>query len=147
MTPKTRDGHSRYHFNRVQRHALLSQNTPARTMRTHNHNYFLSRPKYSLSLSLSLSLSRARTHTHTHIQECKTYLLTQIYPCTSANVCVFISAGPQGCVFITAVPITKLFASVCLLLQYLLQSCSRRWGGDGTREGQGCVCLLLHDLL
>jgi hypothetical protein len=53
------------------------------------------------------------------------------------------------CVFITAVPITKLFAwgggdsgghvlrgptsrVVCLLLQYLLQSCSR--GGGGTVE-------------
>ena len=51
------------------------------------------------------------------------------------------------CMFTTAVPITKLFAwgevlpvtchPVCLLLQYLLQSCS----------ACVCVCLLLQDLV
>ncbi len=70
---------------------------------------------------------------------------------TLSLVCVY-ETQLNVCVFITAVPITKLFARVCvgggcvllqyqcvcLLLQYLLQSCSRGAGGGGWRGEDKC---------
>ena len=55
----------------------------------------------------------------------------------TARVCVFITTVPitklfARCVFITAVPVCVCVYCVCLLLQYLLQSCSR-----GDREVTG----------
>jgi hypothetical protein len=99
---------------------------------------------------------RVRILLHLHIQREKIVLRGSV--CSVCLVCVLLQ-----CVFITAVPITKLFAReeggeglqcVCfLLLQDLLQSCSR--GGRRRvedmcyerRRAEACVDESVHHAL